>query len=97
MFVNAAMLEQTVQKHAMALGYFFLAAFCAFASQLSTISLLHSMFLMASVVACGVGLVFFGMATLPQLRTTTAFLTDLFRQARQPPVTIQEQSSSASV
>lgn len=84
-----------MQKHAMALSYFILATFSAFASQMASIAL-HPLFITASIVAFVLGGVFFIGATLPQLKTAKAFLANLSRQAQQVPVSNQQQSSSTT-
>jgi hypothetical protein len=78
-----------VQKNAMALGYFFLAVFCVFASAHSSRGL-HVPLLLAALAATLVGIGFLLSALAQPFQAGLAWLkqwlVQLFHQAQQPPV-----------
>ncbi len=69
-----------MQKHALALGYFFLSAFCIFVG-LQGLAVRGPMYFAASLAGCG-GLVFLVSALSPQLQALRAWLAELWRLAR---------------
>lgn len=72
--------EYKMQKHTMALGYFFLALGCLYVSKHGPV-VFGSTLLLASFVTFAVGVTFFIAATPPMLRTYT-FLVGQHRKAK---------------
>ena len=72
-------------KHAVALGYFFLAVFCMYARH-SEPNILYPILTTASIFACFMGGVFFVAASIPQLQAGRDHLAKWIRRAQQPPV-----------
>jgi hypothetical protein len=66
-----------VEKHAMALGYFFLAAFCLFASGQPTVPF-RSPLLLAGRAAALVGAVFFVSACAPRILAINRAIANWF-------------------
>ncbi|QDU87076.1 hypothetical protein Pla175_04310 [Pirellulimonas nuda] len=73
-----------MQKHAMALGYFSLAVFCAFGSGQDSLLRMH--FLAAGLLAGLAGIGFLVSACAPQLHAVQVWLVGMVRLARQPPL-----------
>lgn len=75
-----------MHKHAMALGYFFLAVFCIFTSSQGSLQLFAVPLLLAAMVALLVGLVFLWSACAPQLAIAWKRLGEMVRLAQEPPL-----------
>lgn len=73
-----------MQKHAMALGYFFLAAICIFVSSHCFVAFRIPL-LVAALAATIAGFGFVFVACSAQLRAIKKWLTALLQIARQPP------------
>ena len=73
-----------MRKHAIALGYFFLAVFCIYVSHHASI-VFHSTLVTAATCALVVGGVFFVAASVQQLQTGKQFLGRWIRKAQEPP------------
>jgi hypothetical protein len=74
-----------MQKHAIALGYFFLAVFCIFTSAQSFYELRIPLLLAALAAAlAGFGILFSPFAA--RLQACKTWLVHMFNLARQPPV-----------
>ncbi|NQV25087.1 MAG: hypothetical protein HQ518_12050 [Rhodopirellula sp.] len=83
-----------MQKHAIALGYFFLAVFCIHVSHqtllLSLSPMLLPVFVTAATLASFVGCTFFAAAAMPHLRTVKDCFANLIRNAKQELASDQE-------
>ena len=73
-----------VQKHALALGYFFLAVFCVFTSAHSFVQL-RFLLLLAAILAVVVGVGYVASPLAARVRQVQASMVELIRIARQPP------------
>ena len=73
-----------MQKHAIALGYFFLAVFCIYVRHHASI-VFHSTLATAAIFAGLVGGVFFVAAAIQKLQTGKEFLGRWIRKAQEPP------------
>ena len=74
-----------MEKHAMALGYFFLAVFCIFTSTQSFLVLFRIPLLLAALAAALAGLGFLFGACAAQFQARKNWLVQMVRLARQPP------------
>ncbi len=74
-----------MQKHAMALGYFFLAVFCVFTSAHSFREL-HLPLLLAALAATLVGVGYWLIACAATLHAGKTWCVRMFHLAQQPPV-----------
>ena len=78
-----------MQKHALALGYFFLAVFCVFTSAHSFLGLHRPLLLLALVATlAGVGYLLSACAVTLQARKTwlSHWFVRMFHLAQQPPI-----------
>jgi hypothetical protein len=73
-----------VIKHSLALGYFFLAAFCVFAGPQCP-PIYSPIFITSAAFAFFLGLTFFVPAVTPQVQACNRFLAKWLRMAQQPP------------
>lgn len=84
-----------MQKHTLALGYFFLAVFCIYVRQNSSLTFLYYYVLQAvTVIALIVGGTFFLSAFIEQVRECKAFLAKWIYKAQQPPSSESESTRS---
>ena len=74
-----------MQKHALALGYFFLAVFCVFVSP-NSYSFLRFPLLLAAFTAALAGCGILLSACAVQLHAGKTWLVQIIRKAQQPPV-----------
>ena len=84
--VCLAKIGYIVQKHAMALGYFFLAIFCLFTCSQGFLQGFSIPLLLAALAAAMMGLGFLLSACAPQFATFKKWLVQMVRLAQQPPV-----------
>ncbi len=75
-----------MQKHAMALGYFFLAVFCVFTCSQGFLQLFYIPLLLAALAAALMGLGFLFSACAPQFQALKNWLVQMVCLAQQPPV-----------
>ncbi len=75
-----------MQKHALALGYFFLAVFCIFTSSQGFLQLFSFPLLLAAFAAALMGLGFLWSGCAPQLSAVKKWLVEMVRLAQQSPV-----------
>lgn len=89
-----------MQKHAIALGYFFLAAFCIHVSHqtvlLSRSPILFPVFITAATLASLVGCLFFVSASMPQVRGVKDYFASLIRDAQHDPASDRESTHTAN-
>ena len=89
-----------MQKHAIALGYFFLAVLCIHVSHqqllLSLSPLLFPAFITAATAASLVGCTFFIAASMPHLRSAKNLLVRLFQDAQKAPASDQNPVHTAN-
>ena len=74
-----------MQKHAMALGYFFLSVFCIFTCSQGFLVLYCIPLLLAALAAALMGLGFLFSACAAQFQAGKNWLVQLVRLAQQPP------------
>ncbi|MBX3449225.1 MAG: hypothetical protein KF777_06685 [Planctomycetaceae bacterium] len=75
-----------MQKHTMALGYFFLAIFCIFTSAQESLRMFSPPLLVAAFAAAMMGLGFLLSAVAPLFAAVKDWFIRLMRLAQQPPV-----------
>ena len=75
-----------MQKHAMALGYFFLAVFCWFTSFHARVNIELVVLRFAALAAALMGLGFLWSACAGTFRLSKEWLLPMWRLAREPPV-----------
>ena len=74
----------TMQKHAMALGYFALAVFCVFTGSQGLLAF-RTPLLVGAALALGAGCVFLALACYGPVCTAIEWLTGMSRLAQKPP------------
>jgi len=90
--VGSATEAYIVQKHAMALGYFFLSVFCVFTSSQGYLNMFRIPLFMVALVAALMGLGYFIIACAAQFQMARSWLLQMVRLAKQSPVDRNQQS-----
>lgn len=85
--------EYVMQKHALALGYFFLAVFCIFTCSQGFLQLFYIPLLLAALAAALMGLGFLLSACAPQFPAVKKWLVQMVRMAQEPPVESKQRSA----
>lgn len=85
--------EYVMQKHALALGYFFLAVFCIFTCSQGFLQLFYIPLLLAALAAALMGLGFLLSACAPQFPAVKKWLVQMVRVAQEPPVESKQRSA----
>ena len=90
--VGSATEPNVMQKHAMALGYFFLSVFCIFTSSQGYLQLQMPL-LVVSLLAALMGIAFLMSAWAAQFQTAWSWWLQLVRMGQQAPINSHQQSA----
>jgi hypothetical protein len=90
--VGSATEPNVMQKHAMALGYFFLSVFCIFTSSQGYLQLQMPL-LVVSLLAALMGIAFLMSAWAAQFQTAWSWWLQLVRMGQQAPINGHQQSA----